>query len=91
MKVISRCGAGFALLACILLTVVEAVRQSDVSRRKGFTKQFVERAVPERRTTNSSEAQFYNNHTARKSFRLWDGLSLTDHSLLCGKHARCSR
>lgn len=84
---ISRCGALCALLACLLLTVVDAGRQSDVSRRRGFTKQFVERAVPERRSTNSSEARFYNNDTVRKSFRPCDRLWLTDDSLLRGEHA----
>ena len=59
-------GAFFCVLLASLVALVGAGRQSDVSLRKGFTKQFVERSAPVVRATNETTKRFYNNDTARK-------------------------
>lgn len=60
-------GLSLSLVIGSLIALTGAGRLSDISMRKGYTKQLLDNIRPfERRTVNASEYRFYNNATARE-------------------------
>lgn len=60
-------GLALALGLSILFAVSQAGFHSEISRRKGFTKQLLERSsIHARQGVNGTDYRFYNNDTARE-------------------------